>query len=619
MRRVSPDFIEQVRLANDIVDIIGEDTFLKNTGGGSRYMGLCPFHEEKNPSFSVAQDKQVYHCFSCGQSGNTFTYLQVKKGLSFMEALEYLAKRSGISWDMDDPENTDNNYVERKTLLKINQLAIEFYENNLQSLPDNHYTKKYLQKRNLSSDTIKQFRLGYATTDWKAFLNYITKKRMNLDLVMKLGLIKKKNNNYYDMFRDRLMFPVLDKNGKDVLGFGGRALGDAKPKYINSQDSSIFQKGKTFYGWQCSVPAIREKGKALVVEGYTDYLSLYQRGIKNVVATLGTALTKHHAKTLSYYTDQVILFFDGDQAGKKASERSLSILLSYNLAPKWLSLEDGMDPDSFIQKYGKEVLEKKVDHAKDLFLYLFLEDLKNHPVGIERLNLIQKVASVLTGITKTTLKEYYVDRVLDSFGYDEKLAKRALTRALKKERLKNNRSHNNKDVFFWDKDVKNDLNHKKTKEDINNKKNYISLKEAPKAEIYLAILALENSEYYKFIEEMEGLKKLSHKGVSKVFDIIKECKKESWDSIEELTPMVSAYLLDPRELQKAQYPSLTYLSSKKVKTFIQDCINKVEKNKERSRLKNITANMRLDGENTEKYLLKIAEWTKNSKNKENNI
>ena len=375
MRRISPEFIEQVRLANDIVDIIGEDTFLKHVG--NRYMGLCPFpaHNEKTPSFSVSPDRQLYHCFGCGQSGNIFTYLQVRRGMHFMEAVKTLAQRAGLSLPDWQGEN-DKQYRERKKLLEINLLACDFYINNLRSLPTSHPVKQYLKERDLSDETAKQFRLGYAGKGWEELCSHLKKISGDLVLAEKLGLIRKKKDHHYDFFRDRLMFPVFAKNGRDVLGFGGRAFDKNQAKYINSMDSVVFHKGRTFYGWQHTASAIRTSGKALVVEGYTDYLSLYQRGVQNVVATLGTALTEDHTRWLSQYAEQVILSFDGDKAGEKAAERSLNVLLSFGLVPKVLKLEEGMDPDSFIRSYGEKSLREKAHSAQDLFLYLFLEQLK---------------------------------------------------------------------------------------------------------------------------------------------------------------------------------------------------------------------------------------------------
>lgn len=625
MRRIAPEFIEQIRLANDIVDIIGEDTFLKRTG--DRYMGLCPFpsHNEKTPSFSVSPDRQLYHCFGCGQSGNIFTYLQVKRGMHFMEAVKTLAQRAGLALP-DVQMEVDEQYLKRKKLLEINLFACDFYERTLQALPASHPVKQYLKQRNLSDETVKNFRLGYASADWDGLFSYLERQSCDLALVEQLGLIrKKKTSGYYDLFRGRLMFPVFAKNGRDVLGFGGRTLDEDQPKYINSTDSFVFHKGRTFYGWQHTASVIRNLGKALVVEGYTDYLSLYQRGVQNVVATLGTALTKDHAHWLSQYAEQVILSFDGDKAGEKAAERSLSVLLSFGLVPKVLMLEKGMDPDSFIRIQGKKVLQQKADSAQDLFLYLFLKELKQYPAGVDRFSLIQKIANVLAQTEKEVLREYYINRFLDSFGFDEKVARRELEKALKRKQLKRAQSVHPDNVSFRDKALSysdsevfdSKVGGKASLIKKNGEK--FSLQSAPKAELYLLILALQNPNYYKEIKDSGVVEQFSHSGVIRIFEVMDEYSAQELEYFEALTQILSAYLHDPRELQKEQYPSLTYLSNEKVKIFIQDCINKVEEGRKHLNLKSITSDMRLDRENAEKYLIKIAEWTKKSRDTENEI
>ena len=624
MRRISPDFIEQIRMANDIVDIIGEDTFLKRVG--VRYMGLCPFpsHNEKTPSFSVSADRQLYHCFGCSQSGNIFTYLQVKRGLDFIEAVRQLAHRVGLSLPEELGQEDDKAYLRRKKLLEINLSACIFYENALSALPVSHPVKKYLKTRDLSDETVRKFRLGYAPAGWDGLFSHLKQKSCDLNLAIDLGLIKKKENHHYDFFRNRLMFPVFARNGKDVLGFGGRTLSSDQAKYINSADSSVFHKGRTFYGWQKATGFIRDSGKALVVEGYTDYLSVYQRGVQNVVATLGTALTENHAHWLSQYAEQVILSFDGDKAGKQAAERSLSVLLSFGLTPKILRLEEGMDPDSFIRLHGEAALQQKADSAQDLFLYLFLKELKKYPAGVDRFSLIQKIANLLAQTKKEVLREYYTNRFLDSFGFDEKVAREALKKALReKQRSMNQSSYSRQtSVSVWDEKSSNSnqetaISYKEGQNE--QKREKFSLRSAPKSELYLLILALENRDCYTAIKNSGVIENLSHSGIIRVFEVISEYSEQELEYFTSLTQIVSALLHDPRELQKEQYPSLTYLSDEKVKIFIQDCINKVEEEKKHLHLKNITANMRMDKENSDKYLMKIAEWTKKSKSTEKEI
>ena len=617
MRRISPEFIEQVRMANDIVDVIGEDTFLKRVG--SRYMGCCPFpsHNEKTPSFSVSPDKQLYHCFGCGQSGNIFTYLQVKRGMDFVEALKQLAQRVGLSLPEGSEQETDKNYLRRKKLWEMNLFACDFYASTLLALPSSHIVKKFLKERDLSDETVKKFRLGYAPDAWDGFFSHLKREKWgDLDFALDLGLIKKKESRCYDFFRNRLMFPVFARNGRDILGFGGRTFSEGQAKYINSADSFIFHKGRIFYGWQETTGFIRNTGRAIVVEGYTDYLSLYQRDIKNVVATLGTALTEDHARWLSQYTDQVILSFDGDEAGGQAAERSLSVLLSSGLTPKILKLEEDMDPDSVIRLKGKEALQKKAEAAQDLFLYLFLKELKKYPAGVDRFSLIEKIARLLVQTKKEVLRKYYTDRFLDSFGFDEKVAREALNKALKENAKK---SYSRPDTVSVQDTHSSDSTSGTKEECLKSKGEKLSLQSASRAELYLLILSLQKPDYYTIIKASGVLKRLSHVGIIKMFQVMDEYSGGKEEYFTALPQILSASLDHPQELQKERYPSLTYLSEEKVKGFIQDCINKVEEEKKHLHLKSLTAHMRVDKENAEKYLIKIAEWTKNSKSTEKKI
>ena len=611
MNKISPDFIEQVRLANDLVDIIGEDIFLKRSG--SRYTGLCPFptHNEKTPSFSVSQDQQLYHCFGCGQSGNIFTYLQVKRGYQFMEALKILARRAGMSIPNTSVAE-DKQYAKRKKLLQINKVALEFYEKNLRALKAEHPIQKFLRERKISLETTQTFRLGYAPSKWDGLLNYLKDQGCDLELAEELSLIRKKK---YDFFRDRLMFPILEKDGRLVLGFGGRTLDSKQPKYINSIDSPVFHKRRTFYGWQQTASIIRDSGRALVVEGYTDYLSLYQRGVRNVLATLGTALTEDHARWLSHYVEQVVLSFDGDPAGEKAAERSLNILLSFGLVPKVLKLEEGLDPDGFIRKKGKKEFERRAEAAQDLFLTLFLKELKKYPAGVDRFSLIQKIAHTLASTQNSVLREYYQARFLDSFGFDEEVARRALKVALKKETKKQTVSFREEESVSYYEPLSKEL----PGVDGNRKQEKISLKNAPKAELFLLILSLENEQVYKVIKNSKVVEKVGHPGIISLFKHLEEYSAQELSNFEALSQLLSGQLEDPRSLQKESHPPLSHLSKKKMGIFIQDCINKVEEEKKHLNLKTITANMRRDQQNTDKYLKKIVEWTRKSRDMENKI
>ena len=607
MRSYPPNFIEQVCQANDIVDIIGEDTFLKKAGEG--YMGLCPFpsHNEKTPSFSVSQRKQVYHCFGCGESGNIITYLQVKRGFKFMEAISNLAEKAGLSLPQmtGNTKEEDKAYQEQKKMQEVNLIACAFYEGSLQDLPSSHQAKQYLKQRGFSEEIIKTFRIGYAEKSWNQLYSYLKQKHPDsLKWAIQLGLVKNKEGQYYDSFHERLMFPVFDRYGRKVLGFGGRVLTEdtKQAKYINSADSPLFRKGQTFYGWQNTAPFIRDSGKALVVEGYTDYLSLYQHGFRNMVATLGTALTESHAQWLSYQAELVVLSFDGDTAGEKATERSLNVLLSRGLAVKALKLEKGQDPDSFIRKEGKKALEQKMDSAKDLFLSLFLKQLERYPPGVDRFALIEKTANILAMVKKESLRNYYREHVLDSFGSDRKTAQSLLNKAWKRHAYK---AHSTKSMS------------QNQEEGDKEQQSPISLAGASKPELSLLMLALNSPEHYQKVRGLGVRDKINHNGVKSLFKLIEEHYEKKGLGFHLLIPMLIDLLSDTQEdiqkLKKSRYPELVGLKAPKTDIFIQDGIKKMEQEKRQARLKSLTAHIRADSANTKKYLMEIAKYKDSSR------
>ncbi len=606
MRRFTPEFIEQVRLVNDIVDTIGEDTFLKRSG--SNYMGLCPFpsHKEKTPSFSVSPDAQLYHCFGCGESGNIFTYLQTKRGFHFPEAVIELAQRAGITLPVNERDNLnqdDQTYVKRKKLLELNALACAFYEKARRAADEKSSVNQFLKERTFSETTIEEFRLGYADSSWDGLVNFLKQKGQSLEEAASLGLVKKKTERFYDVFRNRLIFPIFSKNGREILGFGGRVLDASLPKYINSADSVVFHKGKTFYGWHKSAADIRSATTAILVEGYTDYLSLYQNGVQNVVATLGTALTVYHSEWLARYVQQVVLCFDADLAGRKAADRSLTILLFAGLIPKILQLTDKEDPDSFIRKTGKTAFLKKVHSAQDLFLQKLLEELRNVSSNIgDRFSLIYKTAPILASTKNKELREYYIHRVIDLFGSNEKWARQTLDKEIQKNITK-----------MRDRNL---MDHSSTSEtsalhSTPIKEEKISLQSANKAELSLLILAFDRFENYVLIKDSQVIDKISHPGVRCLFDQIDSQLPTKMKHFNTILDIVSSQVLEPHLLRKEHDPSLALLPIEKTAVYIRDCIEKIKKDRQYLRLKEITANMRVDVGNSKKYLKKIIELTKN--------
>ncbi len=366
--RIAEEKIEEIRRSADVVDIISGYVQLKKHG--KNFFGVCPFHQEKTPSFSVSPDKQIFHCFGCHAGGNVFRFLMDYKSISFVEAVQEVGEIVGI------PINQDANYnpeeqSEQEKAYDLNVLAAKYFSNNLFTSTEGEVARKYLEERKIKTQTQKIFGLGMALFGWDNFFNYSKENNADLDLARALGLIdKSESGKFYDKFRGRLMFPIFSPNGR-VIAFGGRVLNpeDKIAKYLNSPESLIYQKRRSLYGLFHSKDEIRKLDKAILVEGYMDLISLFQNGVKNVVASSGTALTDEQAELLSRFTKNVVVLFDADIAGQKAAMRSIEILLKKDFDVKIMSLPEKEDPDSFIIKYGKEEFDKKLQTAKHFLEY----------------------------------------------------------------------------------------------------------------------------------------------------------------------------------------------------------------------------------------------------------
>ncbi len=363
MGKLPSSFIEEVLSRTDIVEVIGER--LRLTKSGKEYRALCPFHQEDTPSFYVSPEKQVYHCFGCGASGNVITFLMEYEKLTFSEAVKELARRAGL----DIPEESGERF---SVLYEINQFACDFYHRYLLS-DQGKRAREYLKERGVEDRIIEEFKLGYAPPEGTTFLKK-AKERFRLQDVERAGLAIRRERGYVDRFRRRIMFPIFSTSGK-VIAFGGRILGEGEPKYLNSPDTPIYRKGSNFYSLYHSKNALREKRTCILVEGYFDYLSLYQGGIKNVLASLGTAFTDSQASILSRNVEKVYLFYDADQAGRRASLRGIELLVSSGLEIKIGIMENEKDPDELMRKEGKEGIERVMEQAVD-FVDFVVEELR---------------------------------------------------------------------------------------------------------------------------------------------------------------------------------------------------------------------------------------------------
>lgn len=411
--RFPQDFIERVRESSNIVDIIGQYVELRRSGGN--HQGLCPFHNEKSASFSVSEEKQVYHCFGCKASGNVFGFVQQYQGMTFPETIEYLAKRAGLPLPVVEGEPRGGTRDIKEPLHRVNMLAAQFFHERLMALPPEHEVKKYLAKRRLNREIVESFKLGYAPEAWSDLAEFFLNKKVPEQYAEQLGLIKRRTGGktgHYDLFRHRLMFPIFSP-ARECLGFGGRVVNpEDKPKYLNSPESPLFHKGKVFYGLETSVKHIRTADELIVVEGYMDWLALAKAGIMNIAATLGTALTSDHARMIKRYTNKVLLLFDGDEAGKMAARRSLPILLEQGLLARGLFLPEELDPDEYIEAHGVEKIKALIVGAPDLFDLIANEvwhESKGSPSG--KVRFLDEITPVLEKTLDPRLRALYIDNL----------------------------------------------------------------------------------------------------------------------------------------------------------------------------------------------------------------
>ena len=366
MEKFTQDFVDRVRDSIDIVEVISEYVSLKPSG--RNHKGLCPFHNEKTPSFMVHREKQIFHCFGCGVGGNVFTFLQKRNNLTFTESVRYLAERAGIPIVTQKVSEVEDKLAkEKEAIYAVNKLAMEYYQRCITS-PQGETARKYLvESRKLTSETIKKFKLGYALPGWDNLINAASKKKYSLSILEKAGLIIPRESTvgggYYDRFRDQVMFPIIDAQER-VIGFGGRVLDDRLPKYLNSPETGVFRKSYCLYGLPLAIKPIRELGYAIIVEGYMDAIRAHHAGIENTIATLGTSLTTEQARLLRRYTSEVVLVYDTDPAGIAASLRGLEQLVSVGLGVKVVALPVGKDPDEFISNFGKEKFLELISRAK---------------------------------------------------------------------------------------------------------------------------------------------------------------------------------------------------------------------------------------------------------------
>ncbi|OPY08002.1 MAG: DNA primase [Syntrophaceae bacterium PtaB.Bin038] len=423
---IPEDRIEEIRNRINIVDLVSEYVTLKKAG--RNYLGSCPFHKEKTPSFTVNAEKQIYHCFGCGEGGNAFSFLMKISNMTFPEAVRHLAGKLGIV--LPDREYTAEEKSRRdlrESLVRVNQIAAAFYARTLRTAAGSR-GRAYLEKRGIRQDVVDTFRLGYAPDGWRALRDHLQRERVPLKHAEQAGLlVPRGDGDGYDRFRGRLMFPIEDINGH-VVAFGGRIIGEGEPKYLNSPESAVYTKGRNLYGLARAKNAIRRDDTLIVVEGYFDLLALWNAGLSNVVATLGTALTREQVDLIRRYTGSVALTFDTDQGGRAALERSMSLFLERGLKARAVVLPDGKDPDEFVTRHGKEAFLEEIRRARALVDY-YIDEVIGTGLDLDgRRDAWKAALPFIAGIADEVERGQFMHRVAERLGVDESLVRKEVSR-----------------------------------------------------------------------------------------------------------------------------------------------------------------------------------------------
>ncbi|MFH2048471.1 MAG: DNA primase [bacterium] len=417
---IPQDTIEQIRQAVDIVQIIGE--YLKLKKRGSRYLALCPFHTEKTPSFSISSEKQLYYCFGCGKGGTVFTFLMEHEGMSYVEAIKYLAGKVNIP--IKEDSTTDFKRELNEKIYFANQVALEYFKKQLLSSKYKHILNDYLiKKRGITKEIIEEYSLGLVGEEWEGLIKFASSKDLSPKDLFECGLAiySEKNKSYFDRFRQRLMIPIFNLSQKPIA-FGGRTLKKGEPaKYINSPESSIYIKGNVLYNLNLAKDHIKQMGSAIITEGYFDVISLWQAGTKNVVASSGTAFTLQQARLLARFTDKVCLFFDADSAGRKAALRSVDSLYDAGLEVKVIIAPPGEDPDSIARDYGADKLNELINNAMN-FINFRIQDVDLRESGIiAREKLVKELGALGNKISDPTRRSLFHTEASNVLGVDVEL------------------------------------------------------------------------------------------------------------------------------------------------------------------------------------------------------
>lgn len=596
---IPEDVIEEIRSRLNLVDIVSEYLQLKKAGRS--YMGLCPFHHEKTPSFTVSPDKQIFHCFGCGTGGNLFTFVMQMENIGFPEVAKMMAKRAGVELpEKQESATAKKKNTEKEHIRKAHLLAMEFYHYILLKSAHGKKALEYLQKRGLSKETVLTFRLGFALDSWDSLRTFLVKKGFQEKFLIRAGLLQARSSGKgsYDKFRNRIIFPIFDVRGQ-IIAFGGRILGQGEPKYLNSPETLLYDKSRHLYGLNLVRQEIRQRKKAIIFEGYMDVISTYQSGINYGVASLGTSMTEHQAYLLRNQTEEVYLAYDPDEAGQAATTRALEVLKEAGALVKVAELPKGLDPDDYIRKYGKETFEKNIIGKALPVIEYQLKRIKSSYNLSKREEIIQygkKVIPFLASITSAIERDSYINKISEETNISQESLRQEI-----KEYPKKNKGNRKSFVSY---------NNGSARQNISRQVSGRQLSKEKAQEKLLAIF-LSNQDFVAKAKQEISVEFFDHELLAKVFEKIFNL----FESKESINAAKLVNYFQQQEIKNL----LTKISTDntivgKEEKIYQDCLYRLKKTHIESRMEAIEKQMKnTDNQNQEgldKLLLKWAELKK---------
>ena len=508
--RYSEDILNEVKENNDIVEVISQYVHLKRSG--RNYFGICPFHNEKSPSFSVSPDKQIFHCFGCGVGGNVISFISKIEGIGFKEAIETLAERANISLPVNTSQEDSKLEELKSKVFKVNSFTADYYHKRLYD-SKSKIGQEYVKKRKLTNDTLEAYNLGFSG-NFDELYQVLRKEGFNDEEILESGLVNKNDNGkYIDRYRNRFMIPILDVRNR-VIAFGGRVIDDSKPKYINSPENIVYSKGKHLFG--LNVAKKGDTKKLLIVEGYMDAISLHQRGITNVVASLGTALTTNQGWLLRKNAEEVILGFDSDGAGQTAIIRAMEVMQNMGCDMRVLQMTGAKDPDEYIIKYGSARFKKLMDEAISLieFKVKVLKQSLNLEIAGDKVKFLNEIAKLISKIDNSIEREIYIDKIAKNYNISKEAIFGQVNKIQYLGKNKNNILENNKKINH----KKNDEQDKSIKEEVIKRENII-----------ISIL-INNPENYQYIKQKISIEDFQYDiNIKIIKELYQELEKENYN------------------------------------------------------------------------------------------